>query len=230
MPLDIPRIRAICFDADGTLRDTDDQYVSRVAQTLRPIRWLLPNRDPATTARHLVMRFEAPVNAVFALADRLGLDSPIYRFIEFINPWKRGGAGRYLLVPGIRPVLEQLSAHFPLAVVTARGALSTQRFLEAAGLAGYFTCVASALTSPRGKPRPDPIIWAAAQMGVAPENCLMVGDTSVDIIAGRAAGAQTVGVLSGFGEEGMLLALGADLVLPSVAGLPAALGLNRKTE
>ena len=38
-------------------------------------------------------------------------------------------------------------------------------------------------------------------MGVAPGNVLMVGDTTVDIRAGKAAGAQTVGVLCGFGQE-----------------------------
>ena len=39
-------------------------------------------------------------------------------------------------------------------------------------------------------------------MGVAPRDCLMIGDTTIDIRTGRAAGAQTVGVLCGFGTEG----------------------------
>jgi phosphoglycolate phosphatase len=41
----------------------------------------------------------------------------------------------------------------------------------------------------------------------------MIGDTTVDILAGRSAGAQTVGVLCGFGEEPELRRLGADLIL-----------------
>ena len=49
---------------------------------------------------------------------------------------------------------------------------------------------------------------------MAPEACLMVGDTTVDIRAGRAAGAQTVGVLCGFGEADELRKHGADLILP----------------
>ncbi len=52
----------------------------------------------------------------------------------------------------------------------------------------------------------------------------MIGDTAVDVQAGRAAGAQTVGVLSGFGEAYELEAAGADLILASVADLPAVLG------
>lgn len=44
----------------------------------------------------------------------------------------------------------------------------------------------------------------------------MIGDTTVDMAAGKAAGAQTIGVLSGFGEEAELLASGADRILASV--------------
>jgi N-acetyl-D-muramate 6-phosphate phosphatase len=71
------------------------------------------------------------------------------------------------------------------------------------------------------------VIWAAAQMGVAPENCLMVGDTTVDIRAGRAAGAQTIGVLCGFGQEKELRKAGADHILPHTAMLVETLLLSQ---
>lgn len=54
----------------------------------------------------------------------------------------------------------------------------------------------------------------------------MVGDTTVDIRAGKAAGAQTAGVLSGFGHARELQSAGADLILPSAADLLEVLGLN----
>jgi phosphoglycolate phosphatase len=47
----------------------------------------------------------------------------------------------------------------------------------------------------------------------------MVGDTTADIIAGKSAGLQTVGVLCGFGERTELARAGADLILPSTADL-----------
>ncbi len=56
-------------------------------------------------------------------------------------------------------------------------------------------------------------------MGVQPANCLMIGDTTVDIRAGKAAGAQTVGVLCGFGEEPELRRLGADEILETTSEL-----------
>jgi HAD superfamily hydrolase (TIGR01509 family) len=226
--LDQKRIKAVCFDVDGTLRDTDDQYIGRVNTLLHPFRLLFPGKDTSRTARTLVMRFEDPVNILFSLADRLGIDAPLHKLVEVGNPWKKRKqqSGYYQLVPDIIPALEKLAEKFTMAVITVRGATGTQSFLEHTGLGKLFHQVATGQTVKRTKPFPDQIFWVAERLGIEPTNCLMVGDTTVDIRAGKAAGAQTVGVLSGFGEEAELRARGADLILPSVAALPAALGLS----
>ncbi len=96
-------------------------------------------------------------------------------------------------------------------------------FLRQFDLLKYFDVVVSALSAEHTKPYPDPILLAARKMGVPPEACLMTGDTTVDIRAGRAAGAQTVAVLCGFGEEPELRRRGPDLVLPSTANLSEVL-------
>lgn len=224
MPLDTSRIQAILFDVDGTLRDTDDQYVARLAAVLRPLRWLLPQRDASKAARWLVMRFEGPVNRLIGLADKLGLDAALHKFFDWANPWKgRRQEVHFALVAGAHKAVRTLAQRFPLAVVTTRGAGSTRAFLEGTGLAQHFQAVVDGLSTRRGKPAPDPVIRAARQLGVAVENCLMVGDTVVDALAAKRAGAQAVGVLSGFGEEEELIAQGADLLLASVADLPDAL-------
>jgi phosphoglycolate phosphatase-like HAD superfamily hydrolase len=110
-----------------------------------------------------------------------------------------------------------------MSVVSARDEESTRMFLDQFGLTGFFKVIVTALTAEHTKPFPDPIIYAARAMGVTPENCLMIGDTTVDIRAGRAAGAQTVGVLCGFGEAPELHRKGADEVLPSTADLASVL-------
>jgi phosphoglycolate phosphatase-like HAD superfamily hydrolase len=110
-------------------------------------------------------------------------------------------------------MLARLYNNYPLSVVSARDELSTREFLRQAGIEKYFRCVAGALTVRHTKPYPDPIYWVAQQMGVPSGNCLMIGDTTVDIRAGKAAGAQTVGVLCGFGEELELRRRGADEIL-----------------
>lgn len=225
MPLELARIQALCFDVDGTLSDTDDQYAARFARLLTPVRTFLPGRDPQRAARWLVMRLEAPGNLAIGIPDTLGLDDDLHRLSEWLRRKRLTGRKphHFELIDGVRTTLEALRPHYPMTVVTARGPRGTLAFLEQFDLGGFFSGVASSQTSPRTKPHPDPIYWSANTMGVPPAACLMIGDTTVDIRAGRAAGAQTVGVLSGFGEEDELRRAGADEILPSVADLPALL-------
>jgi phosphoglycolate phosphatase-like HAD superfamily hydrolase len=63
------------------------------------------------------------------------------------------------------------------------------------------------------------VIFAAGRMHLQPEDCLMIGDTTVDILAGKRAGAQTVGLLCGFGTEGELRRAGADLIVTDLLEL-----------
>jgi phosphoglycolate phosphatase len=227
MPLDIPRIKALLFDVDGTLRDTDDQYVARFARWLHLVRFILPDRDANRAARRMVMRIETPANFLFSLPDRLGIDDEIAAFGDWLHKRRsRETKHEFLIIPKVQETLVQLAEHFPIAVVTARGHRGTIAFLDHYGITKHFKRIATAQTSKRTKPSPDPILWVAEQLNLPPEACLMIGDTTVDMIAGKSAGAQTVGVLSGFGEEEELRAKGADLILPSVADLAPLLLAN----
>jgi N-acetyl-D-muramate 6-phosphate phosphatase len=219
MTLDVARIRALCFDVDGTLRDTDDQYVERLRGYLKFARFLLPGRDPRLAARRLIMALEDPGNLVFYLADVLGIDNLFSRSHQPVVKIRTRKTSSPLIVPGVAGMLEALRQSYPLALITTRGQTSTFDFLESSHLRDYFSVIVTGRTCARTKPHPMPVLWAAAQLGVPPEACLMVGDTSVDIRAGRSAGAQTAGVLCGFGLEGELRRAGADLILKSTSEL-----------
>jgi HAD superfamily hydrolase (TIGR01509 family) len=215
MPLDPDRIRALCFDVDGTLSDTDDLYAERL------VRWLPRRmfRDPEHSARRAVMWLEAPGNALLGLADRLGIDDEMLAVVHWLNRHRRRTDKRFLLVPGVDEMLKRLHGRYPLAVVSARDEHGTLAFLERFGLLAFFDVVVTGLSTERTKPYPEPVLLAARRMGVPPEACVMIGDTTVDIRAGKAAGAQTVGVLCGFGEEAELRRMGADLILQHTAQL-----------
>jgi HAD superfamily hydrolase (TIGR01549 family) len=224
MTLNTSRVKAICFDVDGTLRDTDDEYVLRFEKILRPIRPILPGRDSTKAARRIVMTLDTPINAVYTVLDWLTLDDEVIRLMEWMQErhLRKSKAG-LPLISGVVECLEQLAPHYKMAVVSARGEHGTRQFLDHWDLNRFFTCVAHGQTAPHTKPWPDPVLWAAEQCGVQPEECLMIGDTTVDIRAGRAAGSQTIGVLSGFGDKKELSRVKADLILPSVAELPGVL-------
>lgn len=214
MALDCARIQGLCFDVDGTLNDTNDQFVLTLARWLNPFRFLFPNRDPKPFSRRMVMLTETPANFLFSLPDRLGIDDEIAAWSDSID---RQGSGKnqrsFSMMHGIREMLEHLHQKYPLSIVSARGERTTRIFVDQFDLGEYFCAVATAQTCKHTKPYPDPILWAADKMGVAPGNCLMIGDTTVDILAGKSAGAQTVGVLCGLGTQCELQKTGADLIL-----------------
>jgi HAD superfamily hydrolase (TIGR01509 family) len=223
MPLDVGRIQALCFDVDGTLNDTDDLYAETVKRLLKPLD-AFPFMDRGRIARRFIMWAEAPGNAVLGWADRLGVDDEADALVEWLQRHRPHRPKTFRLIEGVREMLDELAGRYPMAVVSARDVKSTHQFLERFDLSRHFNCVATALTCPHTKPYPDPVLWAAAKMGVPPEACLMIGDTTVDIRAGRSAGAQTVGLLCGFGEEDELRRMGADEILGSTAELGRVLG------
>ena len=71
------------------------------------------------------------------------------------------------------------------------------------------------------KPTAEPLLAVASDLGVAPEQIVMVGDSSHDIDCGKAAGARTVGVLTGVGRRCTIEH--SDVVLSSVEDLPTVL-------
>lgn len=219
MSLDINRIQALCFDVDGTLSDTDDQYVTKFEKIIKPFSFLFKDADAHRAARRFVMWSETPANMIFGLPDALGLDDELAAISDWLTRKKPPPLKHFILVPGVKKMLTALHGHFPMAVVTARNEEGTMHFLEQYELTPFFEVIVSALTAERSKPYPDPVIHAAQKMGVPPENCLMIGDTTVDIRAGKSAGAQTVGVLCGFGEEKELRQRGADLILDRTSEL-----------
>jgi HAD superfamily hydrolase (TIGR01509 family) len=224
MPFDRARISAICFDVDGTLSDTDDQMVGRLSRWLQPFSGLFKERDPRSFARWVIMAVETPGNLAFSIPDRLGIDAQLDTLAHRLARLRSNHRPpQFWLIPHARETLEILAARYPLAIVSARGEDSTRVFLAQFGLNHFFQSVVTAQTCRYTKPFPDPVLYAAQQMGVEPERCLMVGDTTVDVRAGKAAGAHTAGVLCGFGQERELRRAGADLILPSPAELPEIL-------
>ena len=219
MPLKVSQIRAICFDVDGTLSDSDDVMVAQLAELLYPFLFMFPGQDLLRVARRIVMETQAPAFFVYGIPDLIGLDKEIFALKDWIVNLSKQETRPYQLVPGTREMLESLSQHYPLAVVSANEQHTTMAFLDQFNLTHMFKCIATGQTCQHTKPFADPIIWAAGEMGVPQQACLMVGDTSMDMRAGKAARAQTVGVLCGFGEEQELREHGADLILPITSEL-----------
>ncbi len=224
MNFDPVKVRAVLFDLDGTLADTDDEFIRRAARLLDPLRLFFPKRDPKPFLRWGAMTVESPLNTLMGFPDWLGLDDELIAFLNWLSDRRpRPHVGRYAIMAGAEALLERLSQRYPLALVTARSDRSTHAFLDQFDLGRYFRAVVSAQTAPHTKPYPDPVRWAAQAMGISVEGCVMVGDTTVDILAGKRAGAQTIGVLCGFGQRAELERAGANLILDRIPQLAEVL-------
>jgi HAD superfamily hydrolase (TIGR01549 family) len=211
-------VEAILFDLDGTLIDTDDGMIERAARWLQPLARLFPQGDPKRVLRRAIMASEGPTNAFLTFLDILGLDDELFTLGDRLRRL-RGlrTPANFQPVDGVVESVQELSGRYPLGIVTTRSRQDAQTFLEQHALADCFSVVVTHEDTWRLKPHPEPIRYAAEQLGVAIERCLMVGDTGLDVRAAKAAGACAVGVLCGFGEREDLA--GADLILENTAEL-----------
>jgi HAD superfamily hydrolase (TIGR01549 family) len=227
--IDTDRIKGLLFDVDGTLSDTDDHMVDKISRSLRGISWLFRDHNPKPFARWLVMAVETPANFIYHLTDRLGADKFFIKTLGRFSGGKKNlkaSADQFWLIPGSREMLAALKDRFRMAVVSARDLETTIQFLEHFNLLEFFDLVVTSQSCEHTKPFPDPVHFAARELGLDPGQCLMVGDTVVDITAGKAAGAQTAAVLCGFGTERELARAGADLILTATTDLQNVLALE----
>jgi HAD superfamily hydrolase (TIGR01509 family) len=235
MAIDRSVVRALCFDVDGTLADTDDHIVARLAGVLDAVP-MVSGRRAERLARQTVMAAETPVQAAYAKLDELGLDVPLAALRARLKGIKSRGADPahtrnpraidevpHEMMAGVKEMIVALARYFPMCTISTGGAPRVERFLQHYGVRKHFVAVIGAQTTRRMKPHPEPLLFAATAMGVTPQECLMIGDTTIDIRTGMAAGAQTVGVLCGFGTEAELRTTGANLILRTTSDLLSVL-------
>lgn len=212
MPFD--KIQGWLFDLDGTLIDTDDAAAESLTVKLKPI---LGKARAAKFARRLVMASETPGNQLLSLADRLGLDTWIF---ALSNRLRGHAQPTYRLIRGVRELLIELKDQGRIiGIVSTRSWPETQTFLQQHDLSPFFSACVTREATRYLKPRAEPILRAAAQLGLRPQACAMIGDTPVDMRAARRAGVWAIGVLCGFGEANELRRAGAQLILPSTGDL-----------
>jgi HAD superfamily hydrolase (TIGR01509 family) len=214
-------IDAIFFDLDGTLVDTDDAAVDKLAHRLRPIRRLLPGRDPLRLARWLAMQAETPGNALMTVLDTLHLDEPMAAVGDRLRAW-RGlkHPADFHPIDGVEAMLAELAGRYTLALVTNRGRRHIHAFCQShPTISQHLTVCLGRQDTKRMKPHPAPLQLAANRLNVPIECCLMVGDTPVDVKAARRAGAWSAAVLCGFGQRDELEQAGAHVILEYTAEL-----------
>ncbi len=220
MPVDAPRpCRLFLFDLDGTLIDSKIDIARALNAALA--RMGLP---PLTVSRvadfvgdgvqKLIQRTlsevagEAPKHDAVQTAARLYLEEYEAHLLDSTH-----------LYDGVGEALHRLWwASF--AVVTNKPERFSRRILEGLGIADRFCAIIGGDSMPERKPDPAPLFRAIALCSASAAEAVMVGDSPVDIRAGKAAGVFTCGVIGGFRGRAELESAGCDLILSRFAELP----------
>jgi len=164
------------------------------------------------------MRLEPVAAWLLTRLDTVDMDDDAFRMVKRLRKLLGYQKNTDLeIVSGVEWALRELGVRYRLGLVTTRDAHSTMRFLERYHLVEAFDVIITRDDVKRLKPHPEPIFKAAETLGLASEQCVMVGDTLADVRAARAANAAAVGVLTGFGQKEDMDE--ADLILDSVVDL-----------
>lgn len=233
MDLDPTKIRGIVFDKDGTLFDFNATWgawargvfeaeakgdmakltalADRLGYDLDTGLFHPSSIVIASTAREIAQ-------AAMPLLDEDNIDTLLAR-------WNAAAATapQVEAAPLIPFVAHLKAAGLKIGVATNDGEAPARAHLQNAGVAQDFDFIAGSDSGFGGKPAPGQLHGFCAAVGLSPDACLMVGDSTHDLDAGRAAGMGTVAVLTGVATRSDL-APNADLVLDSIADLPSWLG------
>ncbi|HUJ31719.1 MAG TPA: HAD-IA family hydrolase [Candidatus Acidoferrum sp.] len=221
-----PGVRVLIFDLDGTLIDSKLDlalsinamlvHMGRAPLSHETIYGFVGNGAPVLVRRSLTEG--APGAEIADEEASRGLD-------YFLSYYRSHMLDNTVTYPGVREGLALLAPR-PMAVLTNKPVKFSRLILEGLGLASYFRYVYGGNSFERKKPDPMGVHILLRDLGSAPQEAMMVGDSDVDVRTARNAGIWACGVTYGLGVEG-LRANPPDLLLDSLVDLPGHLNGSR---
>lgn len=218
----MPDIRAVVFDMDGLMFNTEEVYTQVGSRLLRR-----RGHEFTPEIKDLMMGLQA--HEGFELVIRhLGLADTVEGIIEESDREYMAIVGDLIRpMPGLMELLDALeAAGLPKAIATSTSLRLATACLTPFDLQRRFAFVLTAEDIRQGKPHPEIYQTAAARLGVVPANMLVLEDSQTGCRSAAAAGAFTVAVPADHSREHDFS--GASLVVDNLADprLYAVLGLN----
>jgi phosphoglycolate phosphatase len=203
-PFDPHRLRLLVFDLDGTLIDSRLDLIHSVNATLRHIG--RPELGGDIIASYV--GDGAPALVRRALGDTEKDDGTLLRSAleYFLGYYRLHKLDHTTVYDGIAETLAALSAStngLPrrMAVLSNKPVNPSRDIVRALGLADFFIGVYGGNSFTTKKPDPLGVRAILEETGVAADEALMIGDSSIDVLTGRNAGLWTCGVLYGFAPQ-----------------------------
>jgi HAD superfamily hydrolase (TIGR01509 family) len=181
-------IRAVVFDMDGLLVDTE--------ALIRDVYVELAEARGAQMPDHVFHRMIGLPNAASDAVARahFGPDFPLEALHADVSARVHAACEvGVALKAGVVELLDHLdAAAMPRAIATSSSHAAVQRTLGPSGILPRFDAVVAAGDYARGKPNPDPFLTAAARLATPPAHCLALEDSHNGVRAAHAAGMMTV--------------------------------------
>jgi phosphoglycolate phosphatase len=214
--------RLIVFDYDGTLVDSQRSIAATMAQAFAAHGLSLP--APAAVRRVVGLKLEPAIARLLPEGDDADLVARVaasYRQVFFAQ--RQRDDFDEPLFPGVREGLRGLDQPpASLGIATGKSRRGLLAGLERHGLRRHFVTVQTADDGP-GKPHPELLLRAMADVGAQPAETVLIGDTTYDMEMAANAKVAGIGVAWGYHDPGELRASGAAHIAERFADLPAAL-------
>lgn len=193
-------VRAILFDLDGTLIDTNELIIESFMYTFNILGKSSPSRDEIINCFGEYLSYT--MSKFFGDENEINEAIRIYR--EFNLKYHNEKVSAYKNAHELVKILK--NRDYKLGVVTSKSRISAVRGLEHFDLKKYFDVIVAGDDVKNHKPHEEPILSACAYLKVSPSECIMVGDSVYDIQSGKRAGTKTCGVLYSFMKDKLLKA------------------------
>ena len=216
-------VAAVVFDLDGVIIDTEGVWEEvRRAYVAEHGRSFLPD------SQQRMMGMSTPEWSRH-LAEDVGVGLPAERVAaDVLDRMAQRYRAALPLIPGSVDVVRRIAAAYPVALASSSARVLIDQVLVTAGLTGVFRVTLSTEEVPRGKPAPDVYLAAVERLGLTPEVCVAVEDSSNGLRAAAAAGLAVVCVPHGVYPPAPDALAQADLVVGTIAELtPEAVGRLR---
>jgi phosphoglycolate phosphatase len=202
------------FDCDGTLVDSQANICMAMEHAFGALDLTPPPRDRIRRIVGLSV-FEA-ASALIPDADEALQSELSEQYKSAFQNLRHQGLIEEPLYDGMKALLDALSGDgWALGVATGKSDRGLNNCLNHHGIYDQFITLQTADRHP-SKPHPAMIHQAIADANSAPERTAMIGDTTYDILMGRAAGCRTIGVSWGYHPMDELHAAGADMVAETI--------------
>jgi len=216
------QINTVLFDLDGTLIDTNELIIASFMHTLGTY-------YPDKYKREDVLPFMGPtLTETFTSIDMERAEEMMQHYRDF-NISKHDELVTEF--PGVFETIRTLKeAGFKIGIVTTKVLNTVEKGLKLTKLDQFFDVVVTLDDVEKAKPDPEPIFKALDLLGSKPEEAMMVGDNSHDILGGKNAGTKTAGVAWSIKGREFLMGFEPDYMLENMADLLDILKVERNEE